>query len=169
MVQDDGDGQAADAPPTKSFLIGQPVSNQYSLTGRATRGYVAYDIEDNTLVFLKDQWRSHAKSNHPELETYRRLEKHNVSFVATAIAGGDVIDPRTGGPQTTVSQKYLEKYSHMPDSAVPTARIHTRLVVHQVGRPLEEYRNSIELIWICLQALSGALHLPQPIHILTSP
>lgn len=168
VAQDDDSGTADSTLPTKSFLIGQYVSGQYSPTGRATRGYVAYDLEDNTLVFLKDQWRANAEGCHPELETYKRLKQANVSHVATAIAGGDVLDPRTGSPQRTVSQIYLEKYSRTPDLPVPVERIHTRLVLREVGRPLEKYRHSIELIRVCRHALCGVLRTtPLPVHVLT--
>lgn len=100
------------------------------------------------MVFLKEQWRAKANGVHPELETYIRLRQHGVQGVATAIAGGDV-----GGPRDlhkTVSQRYFDKQSFNISE-----RVQTRLALKEVGRPLETYKDSIELILLTAHALIG--------------
>ena len=116
--------------------------------GRGTKGWVAYCLDDNKLVFFKEQWRPNAVGVHPEIETYQRLRKHNVSHVATAIAGGDV---RVGTePRKTESQRYFDKQGiHLPE------RLQTRLVLKEVGRPLESYTDSIELISVVGDSVEG--------------
>lgn len=127
------------------------MAGHHTPTGRATRGYVAYDIEEDRLCFLKDQWRTNARGCHPELETYARLKKYNVTRVATAIAGGDV----DGGSQRTVSQIFMKRYRESQGIQVPAERIHTRIVLREIGRPLDQYANSIDLIRIAGHALYG--------------
>ena len=105
------------------------------------------------MVFFKEQWRANAIGVHPELETYQRLHEHNVSHIATAIAGGDVRGER--GLHKTISQRYFDK-----EGIDMHERIQTRLVLKEVGRPLESYADSIDLILVVNDALQGVcLHL----------
>lgn len=124
------------------------------MIGRATKGYVAYDMEEDRLCFLKDQWRTNCRGSHPELETYAHLNKHNVSRVATAIAGGDV-EEENHGVHRTVSQEYIKRYRNSADVQIPVERIHTRVVLREVGRPMDQYADSLDLIRICGHALLG--------------
>ncbi|CAL1706669.1 unnamed protein product [Somion occarium] len=124
------------------FLIGYHRAGGLSATGRATRGYIAYDLREKKAVFLKDTWRLDAQSSHPECEVYKKLKDNDVRFVATALCGGDVGSP----PQRTRSQKYMAKNPHC-------ARIHYRIVLEQVGCPLERYRTSQMLCKVLLDAL----------------
>ncbi|KIP03555.1 hypothetical protein PHLGIDRAFT_496602, partial [Phlebiopsis gigantea 11061_1 CR5-6] len=96
------------------------------------------------MVFLKDYWR--AADTHSEVETYHRLLQHGVRNVATAIAGGDVIGAH--GVQKTLSQRFFDG-----DRVDVPERIHTRLVLKEIGRPLETYKGAKELISVTTQAL----------------
>jgi hypothetical protein len=138
----------------KPYLVGRYVASHLSPTGRCTRGYVAFDLEDRELVFFKDQWRP-GNCKHTELETYQELHKHKVKCIATVLAGGDVIDNETVTVQATISQRYLK----MPEKRRPVQRIHTRLVTKEVGRSLDDYDDSVELIFVCTQALIGEFPL----------
>ncbi|GJE86483.1 hypothetical protein PsYK624_025630 [Phanerochaete sordida] len=140
----------AAAPAPRAFVLGRPIACHYSLTGRCTRGYVAYDVAGDRLVFFKDQWRAPAR-RHTELEVYRHLHANAVQFIATPVAGGDVVEPVAEGeddgfavPQETLAHRYI---------ACTARRIHTRLVTKEVGRVLEDYTNAHEL----LNAISYAL------------
>ena len=134
----------------KSFLIGKHVAGGYAPVGRGTKGWVCYCVEDDTLVFMKEQWRANAVGVHPEIETYQRLHKHNVQYVATVIAGGDVVGPR--GVHKTITQRYFDKEGvDLPE------RIQTRIVLKEVGRPLESYADSSELLSILSTAFRGTL------------
>ena len=110
---------------------------------------MAYYMEADSFVFLKDSWTARGGSGHPELETYARLKEHGVEHVATAIAGGEV-----GGPdvQLTHSQQYATL------KRPPLARVHYRLVTN-IGRPLESYTDSQELLRAVHCAFEGTVDL----------
>ena len=132
----------------KTFLIGKHVAGSHAAVGRGTKGWVCYCIEDDTLAFLKEQWRANAVGVHPEIETYKRLQEHDVHYVATIVAGGDVSGPR--GVHKTISQRYLDKKGiELPE------RVQTRIVLKEVGRPLGTYADSIELLLIMGTAVKG--------------
>lgn len=48
-----------DAPvrQTRSFLAGRPVTHSHTFTGRATAGYICYDLATKGVHFMKDAWR----------------------------------------------------------------------------------------------------------------
>ena len=134
----------------KTYLVGQPVDCHTSTVGRATKAYVGLDMEDRRLVFIKDQWRPIARGAHPEIETYERLRKHKVSCVATCLGGGDTIS-KDGTVQRTLTHELFPQDATFDNSE----RFHTRLVLKEIGIPLEEYPNSTELITIVYHALVG--------------
>ncbi|GBE87345.1 predicted protein [Sparassis crispa] len=133
--------------PVRYFLIGRPRFAAHSPTGRATRGYVAYDMETERLAFLKDTWRPDSSKIHPEREVYERLYKHDVSHIATLLCGGDV-GPTSDEPQRTCTQEFDESKSLL-------GRIHYRVVVKEVGRPLDDHENSREMLYVIFDALTA--------------
>ena len=137
--------------PEKEFLIAQPISYEYTLTGRCTRGYIAFDLEDGCQCFLKDQWRTYSPETRPEWRTYQRLQNKKITYIATAIAGGDIGPP--GCPQRTKADKL-----HIKKIGV-VERVHSRLIVREIGKPLEEYKDSVELLRVCVHVLSGMPHI----------
>ncbi|KAH9944925.1 hypothetical protein B0H21DRAFT_791886 [Amylocystis lapponica] len=143
----DFEDDAAVARKRYSFLVGRPRFARSSVTGRATKGYVAYDTDTKKLVFLKDSWRADDSVRiPPERETYRRLHASQVRFLATLICAGDVGAP--AHRQRTRSQEFAS-------SIVLDARVHYRLVVKQVGRPLEDYKHSHEMVTVVQDALQA--------------
>ena len=144
IIQPDGPRQTRSSR-RKRYLIGKHVAGGYAPIGRATRGWVAYNLDDGVMVFLKEQWRANCTGVNPEIKTYERLRQHGVRGAATVIAGGDVPGHKT------VSQQYFDS-----QGIELSERIHTRLVFKEVGRPLETYRDSIELILLIGQAILGA-------------
>ena len=86
-----------------------------------------------------------------ELDVYTRLHENGVRCIATPIAGGDVRG-MLRSPQHTQSQRYLADKSKQ--SAF--VRIHTRVVVKEVGKPLEAYADSVQLLEVCCNAVIGA-------------
>ena len=133
------DASASGTPSQQSFLVGKPISSHFSLTGRCTRGYIAFDLQTDRMAFLKDQWRS-VNRLRAELDTYRRLHQNEVPCIATPIAGGDI------DFQLTETQEHI---AWLPK------RVHTRLVLKDVGRPLQECRNSADLLRTITYAFMG--------------
>ncbi|GJE86573.1 hypothetical protein PsYK624_026530 [Phanerochaete sordida] len=125
--------------PDRTYLIGRCSFGHYAPVGRCTRGYPAFDVAARRLVWLKDQWRCAARP-HTELEAYVRLHQHGVKYIATPVAGGDV------AAQRTLAQDYM---THLSGEWRPSERVHTRLVTKEVGRLLETYKDSVELLRIC--------------------
>ena len=72
---------------------------------------------------------------------------HEVQHVAVALGGGDVAN------QTTITDQYLKQLLLLQ-------RLHYRIVIEQLARPLEDYRNSMELILLVYDALQGESHVP---------
>ncbi|EKM57029.1 uncharacterized protein PHACADRAFT_142121 [Phanerochaete carnosa HHB-10118-sp] len=95
------------------------------------------------MVFLKDQWRAITRER-KELDTYRRLHQHGVQFIATPIAGEDIDAHRTS------SQMLMKDRLNM---SRPIERIHSRLVTKEVGRPLKDYKDSVDLIQVVSYAV----------------
>lgn len=138
------DGSESEGIP-RTYLIGRHVAGNYVPLGRCTRGYVAFEVETRRMVFLKDQWRCVTRER-TELETYRRLHQHNVEYIATPVAGGDIDHHRT------ISQDFM---TYLPENQRPTERMHTRLVTKEIGLVLEQYEDSVELLRLIMHALIG--------------
>ncbi|EKM56998.1 uncharacterized protein PHACADRAFT_208163 [Phanerochaete carnosa HHB-10118-sp] len=126
----------------KTYLVGRYAFGHYSIFGRCTRGYAAFNLEDKRFVWFKDQWRCVTRP-YTELDAYVRLHAHNVSFIATPVAGGDIDD------QLTISQQHM---THLSEEWRPSVRVHTRLVTKEVGKLLESYTDSPDLLRICRHA-----------------
>ncbi|KAL6300803.1 hypothetical protein BKA93DRAFT_902792 [Sparassis latifolia] len=135
------------AKHVRHFLIGRPQFAARSPTGRATRRYIAYDMETGRLVFLKDTWRPNSSKTHPEREVYERLYKHrhDVLNIATLPCGGDVGSTRNK-PQRTRTQEF---------GGSLLGRIHYRLVVKEVGRPFDDHKDCEEMIRVIYCALDA--------------
>jgi hypothetical protein len=61
-----------------------------SLIGRATYGYIAYDVENGNLVYLKDFWRVDHPDIQKEGDVYRELHEARVPNIAEMDRAGDV-------------------------------------------------------------------------------
>ena len=131
----------------KRYVIARPTFASPSLYGRCTRGYLAYDIEDQAEKFLKDQWRLDLDRIRPEHEVYERLQSKEVSFIATCAAHEDV-PSSNGSPQcTTIHSLFLPPRP---------ARRHYRLLINEVGRPLTDFKDFAELTALFCYAIIGA-------------
>lgn len=133
------------------FIVGRHHSATDSPTGRGMRGYVAYDVSHRRLVFLKDYWRPRIESSPYEGEVLRSLRSSGVQHVPTPLAAGVVRDE--AGVQKTCTQAFLpvdEKtgcYAAMQE--------HYRLVVKEIGEPLDAHETPYELVKTIFHALKG--------------
>ncbi|GJE86556.1 hypothetical protein PsYK624_026360 [Phanerochaete sordida] len=134
-------GSSQRLPRSRAFLIGKSFSKHGKPLGRSTRGYIAFDLAARKVCFLKDQWRIQVDT--PELEVYARLHRHNVEWIATPIAGGDVPGRLRKSFQTT---RYHELAQASPKVRKSRVLVHTRLVTKEVGRPLDTYKSGSELL-----------------------
>ncbi|EPS95907.1 hypothetical protein FOMPIDRAFT_100056 [Fomitopsis schrenkii] len=127
-----------------SFVVGRCYFASSSPTGRCTKGYIAYDICGRRLVFLKDYWRSYVDEDTSSSEGYMLvfLRTKNVPNVPTPLAYEDV-GIHEGACQETYTQRLLAK--HEGTGRRPTVQRHYRLVVKEIGRPLEDHGTPKEL------------------------
>ncbi|TCD60476.1 hypothetical protein EIP91_010024 [Steccherinum ochraceum] len=131
------------------FLIRNASSHSLSITGRATRGYIAFDLAKNVFRFLKDTWRPESDLIPQELKVYEDLSHHKVAHVATVWCGGDVC----AAPGQTVQRTLSHEFRDVDAQILP--RIHTRIVLVEIGMPLKDYRDSKELCLAIGYAVTG--------------
>ncbi|TBU38879.1 hypothetical protein BD309DRAFT_929911 [Dichomitus squalens] len=80
------------------FLVGRPCFLARGLAGRGTRGYVAYDVANDRLVWLKDTWRASYDLLEKEGDILLRLNNAKLSsdiHVPTLVCHGDVPNQAT--------------------------------------------------------------------------
>ncbi|KAI0079059.1 hypothetical protein K474DRAFT_724620 [Panus rudis PR-1116 ss-1] len=127
-----------ECPGMRDCLVGRPHSTSGAEpVGRGTKGFVAFDINKKTFVFLKDAWRENSSS--AESATYDKLREKNVRNIATLLYGGDLPGQRTR------THEYLGNFKQ--------PMYHHRLVLKEIGMPLEEYGTSEQLCTFVHEAL----------------
>ncbi|KAH9932210.1 uncharacterized protein B0H18DRAFT_1115904 [Fomitopsis serialis] len=153
------------------FVIGKCYFASNSPTGRGTKCYIAYEVARDRLVFLKDYWRADTDSSPEEGKVLEDLRKAGVQFVPTPLFRGHV---RSGDDeQKTRMQAFLP--AHPRSHIKPAAMKHYRLVVKEIGRPLEEHENAFYLVCALLDALQAWVKMKimhgdmSPRNILSSP
>lgn len=133
---------------TNRYLIGRYSAASRTPTGRGTKGYIAYDIEEDALVFLKDYWvTSESFGGLSELFVYRAFAKHHVQHVPTMIAGGRIAQ------QATSSQKCYSKSDG--DMYTPAERYHLRIVIREICKSLWAFKDGAHLVNATHHALLG--------------
>ena len=137
-----------------------------ALVGRATFGYIAYDVDREDLVYLKDFWRV----DHPEIQTegsvYHELHKAQVPNIAILGRAGDVrltIDDSQAcdsvGVQRTRTQDYLSN-SWCPGCPDVEPYVHYRLVLETVGKPLNRFKSTRQLCEVIRDTVVGKRNSP---------
>ena len=138
------------ATTQKYFLVGTPRFYAGGMVGRGTRGYVALNPEyeaDKTpkFVWLKDAWRVDHEGIVQEGRILEQLNSCGVSNVPSLVCHGDV------DGQMTVTQSCWGSGGGNP---LKTHK-HYRMVVREVGRPLESFKNGYELTLAIYSCLGG--------------
>lgn len=147
----------------RKFLVGQSHFRAPGVSGRGTRGYIALDVDSLSFdagglslaangvaldadklgtprfVYLKDTWRVVHEDIDKEGTILRTLNGFDVPYVPTVLHHGD-LGQVTISPQLWVT---LKKHSHY------------RLVVKEVGKPLETFDTGEELIGVIYSCVIG--------------
>ncbi|EIW54482.1 uncharacterized protein TRAVEDRAFT_52187 [Trametes versicolor FP-101664 SS1] len=137
----------------REFLVGRPLYERSgALPNTCSRGYIALDTNDpdQPLVFLKDMWRLSRVGYLPEGVTVARLNAAGVPHVPTLVCHG-VVDG-----QVTLSDQ-------LTDHETFASRVHYRIAVSEVGKPLDTFNHSKELLdalKCCIIAHSRAMEIP---------
>ncbi|KAA1470061.1 hypothetical protein DENSPDRAFT_669162 [Dentipellis sp. KUC8613] len=110
------------------YLTGKALHFKQRPIGRATKGYVALDVDRDALVFMKDSWRPNTEDVRSETDIYVDLNAKGVGSQSF----------RKGRPEDK-----------------PLELIHHRLVQKEVGRILETYMSQNELLVALFHAFTA--------------
>ena len=153
---------------SRYFLVGRPCFSGDALVGRCTRGYIAFDPVDKTHCFLKDSWRPLVEGRtRPEHEVYERLysgfsaKRRSTQFFPTVLCGGDLVLVPDSDNHPTIQTTRV--HAHIPPvegHGPPVPRAHYRLVLREVGVPLDKFLNFKSMVGLVLQAVDGKLTVP---------
>lgn len=141
------------------YIIRAPCSRPDIPKGRWTRASVAYDVQNQRRVLLKDSWRVLLEDIKAEGETYTMLLEHSVPNVPKCLAHGDVGDNRY---HTSRTQGFNDTYGSPCLSRYLVPHRHHRLVLDTVGRPLEAFKCSREVVKAVYDALVGKFAVCYP-------
>ncbi|RPD57784.1 hypothetical protein L227DRAFT_577769, partial [Lentinus tigrinus ALCF2SS1-6] len=153
---------------TRSFVVGKPHFDAGGVVGRGTRGYVAVEVNAGghlvgPFVYLKDAWRVDHDGIEQEGRVLETLNHHQVPFVPTLICHGDL-----KGQVTECQDAWARRQARNRQLNCPFKRHqHYRLVVAEVGKPLEQFTTGLELvyaIYCCLLAHQAAYEKAGFIH-----
>ncbi|KAH9903247.1 hypothetical protein C8Q73DRAFT_673873 [Cubamyces lactineus] len=145
---DDGPVRADSPEETREFLVGRPAFRSHSMTGRGTRGFFAYDAARDRFVFIKDYWRVDLPDHLTEHDVYIKLSggsSDTRKFFPTLLGGGDVRLSEYEEVQQTLS----DKCAKLP----VIGRVHVRLVMKEVCRHLQTFKDWRELVSVMRDAL----------------
>ncbi|KAH9975124.1 hypothetical protein BGW80DRAFT_1204651, partial [Lactifluus volemus] len=136
-----------------------------ALIGRATFGYIAYDVESGNLVYLKDYWRIDHPDVQREGDVYGELHGAHVPNIAKMsracdvpqISGRGALQVQWPQVQRTRTQDYLSRpggaYSWCPGHPRVEPYIHHRLVLETVGMPLNHFKSTRQLCEVIRDAI----------------
>ena len=129
----------------REFIVGAPFHTTCSTPGRGTRTFLAYDLQDKSIKFLKDTWVPSLATS-PEMDAYRLLHEKDIPYVMHPVCGGFVRDDE-GAPQSTTNHKWASVAEGWLAPLNPTMRgyRHVRLV-QDIMHCLKDLKSSRELI-----------------------
>ncbi|KAI9062397.1 hypothetical protein FKP32DRAFT_1652944 [Trametes sanguinea] len=136
----------------QDFLVGQPTFAAPGVVGRGTRGYIALRVShplDENSLFNEDCWRVLHERSQLEGDILSYLNEKGVSNVPTALYHGDVEDHRT------ISQDFCKCAKPGLLKCRMKAHRHYRLVVKEVGLPLQEFPCGRILLWVIRDAVKA--------------
>jgi Fungal protein kinase len=142
----------SEPPRCRRYVIRSFIPRPVSPFGRSTRTFIAYDLQSEECVVMKDSWRVDATNAPIEGEIYRSLNQEGVKNVPKCVGFCDVGEDKYHRTQT-------QSFSNAPwlgsfDFSSPALR-HHRLILKTVGRKLDKFRSSRELVCAIRAALIG--------------
>lgn len=141
-----------DADGFRFFITPAPETSLYTPPGRATRGFKAYDVLQQTVVFLKDSWRIDLPDIQAEGQVYVTLRDAEVQHVSQCVASGDILSEDY---HATKTQKYVTAGWACRSTTQFLPHRHYRLCLRTVGCVLMEYKSSREMVSAVRDALIG--------------
>ncbi|TFY79824.1 hypothetical protein EWM64_g4186 [Hericium alpestre] len=130
------------------LLISSATDWTLAATGRTTRGWKAFDMSTEKLVWLKDSWRIDMAEMEQEVAIYRDLNKLGINNVPTMLWGGDVVG------QSTVTGDYVNEPWCCGKHEILKHQ-HCRLALDIIARKLQDFKSSKELCTVVNDAMKG--------------
>lgn len=149
------------APKMHYYIAGCPISWSPSFTGRASTGYICYDLETKGVHFMKDAWRVQELGILAEYQVYALLGQElddfgdgvprSVPHVPTLMCGGDLRHADGTLQKTLTKEVFDEKGKQKPVQEYT----HFRMVVKEVGKPLSTFKDPPELFTVLRDVVLG--------------
>ena len=139
----------------REFLVGAPLacrSSSASIDERNTRVFVAYDLEQQKFVCLKDTWREVVADGvtlEREGEVLKRLNDAGVPYVPTLLYEADLPGQHTRTPD------FWTRWDGFPDKDDPSRLRHYRMVTEEICLQLSEIHSSKQLVSIVHDCITG--------------
>ena len=136
------------------YIICSPEPQPSIPVGRWTRSSIAFDTKNRRRVLLKDSWRLLLKDLIPEGDIYCRLHDARVPNIPSLLSAGDV-----GNDQHHQSQTDQAIHNLIPNhsSWALTPHRHYRIVLGIIGRKLEKFKHTREVVAAMYAALNGEM------------
>ena len=139
----------------RPFIIPHPEVRPHIPVGRWTRSSIAFDVDKQRRVYLKDFWRVLMDDIEPEGQIYDRLHTNNVPNIPPCLLSGDVSDDTHHKSRThEVSHKYFPNHSCWKRITIYR---HYRIVLGAVGIPLEKFTHTRGFVRAMYAALKGKI------------
>lgn len=135
------------------YVICAPCARPDIPAGRWTRVSIAYDVRRKKRVLLKDSWRVLLDDILPEGDVYTMLHQKSVPNVPHCWPFGDVGDDTY---HTSRTHEFVGICGE-PLSRRFMPHRHHRLVLHTIGRKLQDFNRSWEMVNAVHAALLGEL------------
>jgi hypothetical protein len=134
---------------TARYIIGTPVLQPSLPIGRSTRTSIAYDVQREKPVFMKDSWPVFLGDNVMEGQVYQQLNEGNVPNIPCCVDFSEHDDK-------TDTQRFTSELGPRVGltTSIPERR-HHRLILDTVGEPLETFSSSKQLVRAVRAAIIG--------------
>jgi hypothetical protein len=140
----------------KQYIVSSATSQTRIPVGRWTRPSIAFDIEGNRRVLLKDSWRVLRQDIEPEGDIYIRLRDAQVPNIPSLLSSGDVGSDEYHQSQTEKALGHLIPRQPCWDDLLVPHR-HYRIVLGVVGKRLEDFKRTRQLVNAMFAALKGEM------------
>ncbi|KAI0752274.1 hypothetical protein BC629DRAFT_1214987 [Irpex lacteus] len=140
----------------QELIIQKPLVCSRDVFGRATRAYIAYNLQSDEIVFFKDGWRIESEQNLAEDTIYSKLKRLGIPNTPRVLCAGDVALDGIEQETLLLSRHLVSVW--LVSSSSSSHRYHHR-VVQELAYPLEFLKSDEEFIVVlrdCCVAIQKA-------------
>ena len=134
------------------YVVASPFASPWVPVGRWTRTSIGYDIQRKRSVLMKDSWRVVLNGVPKEGDVYSKFEAEGVPNVPRCSNSGDIGEDRYHSTQTDrfCREGWFARYEYGL-----TRHRHYRLILDDIGQPLEGFKCSRDMVRAVRAALIG--------------